>query len=148
MKKLLSLTLLSAMLLVCMLSLTSCSAYGGIEKNFLNEGYKVVNTSDEEGNNYLSFIGDLDGEGEVSCTVHILKKSTMPFVAAVILEFGADADAAARFDELLTEEDIGNLQDVDDSSRLLHGNCILIPVAYLSSTPAIDIEAMIQIFER
>lgn len=145
MKKLLSLTLLSAVLLVCVLSLTSCSAYGGIEKNFLNEGYTVFDTNDEDGNNYLSFVGDLNGEGEVSCTVHILKKTSLTsFSAAVILEFGADADAAARLSELLTEDDISYLRDVDDTSRLLHGNCILIPVAFTESS----IEAMIQIFEK
>jgi hypothetical protein len=146
MKRLLTMTLACAMLVVLVLSLASCSAYGKIEKNFTAEGYKVVDTKDEEGNDALSFISDFAEDGELSCTVHILKKSVGTY--AIVLEFGADADAQKKLSEMLTDEDLANIADVDDSSKLLRGNCILVPFT-LNIFDAEDIvNEMVTIFNK
>jgi hypothetical protein len=110
------------------------------------EGYKVVDTKDEEGNDALSFISDFAEDGELSCTVHILKKSVGTY--AIVLEFGADADAHKKLSEMLTDEDLANIADVDDSSKLLRGNCILVPFT-LNIFDAEDIvNEMVTIFNK
>lgn len=146
MKRLLTMTLACMMLVTLVLSLASCSAYGKIEKNFTAEGYEVVNTKDEEGNDALSFIGDFAEDGEVSCTVHILKKSITTY--AIILEFGADADAQKKLDELLTDEDMANIADVDDESKLLRDNCILIPLSLNLFNAEAEVKEMVNLFNK
>ncbi len=146
MKRLLTMTLACAMLVVLVLSLASCSAYGKIEKNFTAEGYEVVNTKDDEGKDALSFIGDFDEDGEVSCTVHILKKSIGTY--AVILEFGADADAQKKLDEMLTDADFDNLKDVDDKSKLIRDNCVLVPITLNIFNAEATINEMVTLFNK
>lgn len=146
MKRLLTMTLACVMLVTLVLSLASCSAYGKIEKNFTAEGYEVVNTKDEEGNDALSFIGDFEEDGEVSCTVHILKKSLTTY--AIILEFGADADAQKKLDELLTDEDMANISDVDDESKLIRDNCILIPLSLNIFNAEAEVKEMVNLFNK
>ena len=146
MKRLLTMSLALAMIVVLVLSLASCSVYGTIEKNFTEAGYEVVDTSDAEGNNALSFIGDLNEEGEVSCTVHILKKSLTDY--AIILEFGADADAQAKLDELLTDADMANISAVDDESKLLRGNCVLIPFTLNIFNAQAAVNEMVELFNK
>ncbi|MBQ8859177.1 MAG: hypothetical protein IJ012_05245 [Clostridia bacterium] len=125
MKKIVSLVLSALLLCTLVLSLASCSTYNSIEKRFVNAGYEVVDTTDEDGNDFLDFAHELEEGGEVSCTVHILKKDLVS--AAIILEFGADKDAAARLDELLTEDDYNNFIEADEKSDYLNGNCVLVP---------------------
>lgn len=139
-------TLACAMLVVLVFSLASCSAYGKIEKNFTAEGYEVVNTKDEEGNDALSFIGDFDEDGEVSCTVHILKKSIGTY--AVILEFGANDDAQKKLDEMLTDADFDNLKDVDDKSKLIRENCVLVPITLNIFNAEATINEMVTLFNK
>ena len=146
MKRLLTMTLACAMLVVLVFSLASCSAYGKIEKNFTAEGYEVVNTKDEEGNDALSFIGDFDEDGEVSCTVHILKKSIGTY--AVILEFGANDDAQKKLDEMLTDADFDNLKDVDDKSKLIRENCVLVPITLNIFNAEATINEMVTLFNK
>lgn len=146
MKRLLTMTLACAMLVLLVLSLASCSAYGKIEKNFTAEGYEVVNTKDEEGNDALSFIGDFDEDGEVSCTVHILKKSIGTY--AVILEFGANDEAQKKLDEMLTDKDFDNLGEVDDKSKLIRENCVLVPITLNIFNAEATINEMVTLFNK
>ena len=125
MKKIVSLVLSVVLLCTLVLSLASCSTYNSIEKRFVKEGYEVVDTTDEDGKSFLDFAHELEEGGEVSCTVHILKKDLVS--AAIILEFGADRDAAARLDELLTDDDYEDFIDADEKNDYLNGNCVLIP---------------------
>ena len=122
MKKLLTLSLTLLMLCTLVFTLSSCSTYSKIEKNFLNEGYKVISAEDGEG---LDFVADLEEDGEVSCTVHILKKDAVSY--AIVLEFGADKDAQARLDELLTDDDYKEFMELDEEAKFIRGNCVLIP---------------------
>lgn len=145
MKKIVSFALMAVMLCVMVLSLASCSSYSKIEKNFLNADYKVVDTSDDDGNNYLSFVAGLENDAEVKCTVHILKKSIGTY--AVILEYGANEDAKKALEEHLTKGDIENLKKVDETSKLVNGNCVLIPVS-ISINAANNVEEMIDLFNK
>ena len=146
MKRLLTMTLACVLLATMMLSLASCSAYGKIEKNFTAKGYEVVSTADAEGNNALSFIGNFEENGEVSCTVHILKKSITTY--AIILEFGANADAKAKLDEFLTDEDMANIADVDDTALLLRENCVLIPLSLNFLNAKAEVSEMVTLFNQ
>ena len=146
MKRLLSMTLALSMLVVLVLSLASCSVYGKIQRNFTNAGYEVVNTKDAEGNDALSFVTDLGESGEAACTVHILKKSLVEY--AIILEFEADRAAQEKLDELLTDTDIGNLSSVDDKSKLIRGNCLLIPVSLNLLNLKASVNEMVELFNK
>ena len=145
MKKIVSFALMAVMLCVMVLSLASCSSYGKIEKNFLSAGYKVVDTTDEGGKNYLSFVAGLEDDAELKCTVHILKKVVGSY--AVILEYGANADAQKALEKHLTENDIEYLKKFDKESKLVNGNCVLIPVS-ISLSAADNIEEMIDLFNK
>ena len=148
MKKILSLSLAVVMLCVLVLSLASCSTYGSIEKRFVKAGYEVVNTEDDDGNNLLSYVSDFEEDGEVSCTVHILKKKVGTY--AFVLEFGADKDAAAKLDELLTDADYKTLMEMDDKSDFINGNCVLVPVVITLNIFGIDemVEEMTDLFQE
>lgn len=137
MKKIVSFALMAVMLCVMVLSLASCSSYGKIEKNFTNEGYKVIDTTDDDGKNYLSFVAGLEDDAELKCTVHILKKSVGNY--AVILEYGANEDAQKALEKHLTEGDIENLKKFSEDSKLVNGNCLLIPVSLLYANEMIDL---------
>ena len=146
MKRLLSMTLVTVMLAFLVLSLASCSAYGKIEKSFTDAGYKVINTTDEDGNNALSFIADFEKDGAVSCTAHILKKSIGTY--AVILEFGANADAEKKLNEMLTDEDFATLGEVDDKAKLIRDNCVLVPITVNIFNAEATINEMVTLFNK
>lgn len=144
MKRIVSLCLASVMLVVMVLSLASCSVYGTIESNFVNAGYKVIDPESTEGKTataFTSIFGD-EENGEVSVTLHILKKAVGSY--AFVLEFGADAAAQEKLSEYMTEADIENYMQIDDESKLLRGNCVLIPFSLNSDTRA----EMIELFNK
>jgi hypothetical protein len=91
MKKILSIALAAVLLVSVLLTLTACgSAYPRIEKSFVDAGFTVVDTSDADGKNYLSFLTTLE-EGKISCTIHVLKKGSLlknNLQFAVIAEYG------------------------------------------------------------
>ena len=152
MKKLLSVTIAAVLLVSVLLTLTACgSAYPRIEKSFVNAGFTVVDTSDEDGKNYLSFLATLE-EGEISCTVHVLKKGSLlknNLQFAVIAEYGADQDATAALDKYMDGGLASTLKDLD-ASKIVNGNCLLIPVnANLNLLEAeANIDAMIELFNK
>ena len=144
MKRFFTLALSAVLLCALALSLASCSAYGKIEKNFLSAEYEIVNTEDENGEDLLSFVAELDEEGKLSCTAHILKKRVGAY--AIILEFDANKDAQAKLDKYLTDEDIQNYIKLDDQSKLLRDNCLLIPFVILDYDDSIS--EMIELFNQ
>ena len=145
MKRFLSLTLTAALLCALLLSLTACSTYGKIEKAFLDAGYELVEGDDGDA---LQYVTDLsgEGEGEVSCTVHVLKKSVLTY--AFVLEFDADKDAAARLDELMTDEDYRDFMEMDEKAKFLRGNCVLIPFSLNIFDAEADVAEMIELFNK
>lgn len=145
MKKFLTLTLVAVLLSALMLTLASCSSYGKIEKNFLNADYELVDTTGEDGEDLLEFVANLE-EGEASCTVHILKKDLVSY--AIILEFGADKDAQAKLDELLTDEDVKNFMKLDDEAQFIRGNCVLVPFTLNIFNLQGTVEEMAELFNK
>ena len=145
MKRFLTLTLVAVLLSALMLTLASCSSYGKIEKNFLNADYELVDTTGEDGEDLLEFVANLE-EGEASCTVHILKKDLVSY--AIILEFGADKDAQAKLDELLTDEDVKNFMKLDDEAQFIRGNCVLVPFTLNIFNLQGTVEEMAELFNK
>ncbi len=145
MKRFLTLTLVAVLLSALMLTLASCSSYGKIEKNFLDADYELVDTTGEDGEDLLEFVANLE-EGEASCTVHILKKDLVSY--AIILEFGADKDAQAKLDELLTDEDVKNFMKLDDEAQFIRGNCVLVPFTLNIFNLQGTVEEMAELFNK
>ena len=149
MKRIVAFLMAALMLVGAVFTLTACSAYGGIEKNFVNAGYEVVNTEDEDGDNLLSITGSLE-DGEVSCTVHILKKTGDSFldgaVYAIIAEYSGDKEAMEALDDYLDGDLASVLSDLDEN-KLVNGNCLLIPFA-LSLNAKAEINEMIELFNK
>ena len=152
MKKFLSFALAALMLAVTMLTLSACgSAYSGIEKNFLNAGFEVVDISDAYGEGDLSFMADME-EGSFYCTIHVLRKGNLldnDLQYAVIAEYGADQDAREALDEYMEGNLSSVLMDLDQS-RIVRENCLLIPInANINFMKAEEnIENMIELFNR
>ena len=150
MKKILSLSLALVLLLSVALSLVACggSSYPAIEKNFLGAGYTAVDTSGEDGSNVLDITASLK-EGEISCTIHVLKtgsllKNTLAY--AIIAEYGADADAAAAMNDYLDGELSSILEELD-TTKLINGNCLLIPLV-LNTDFKDTVNSMIELFNK
>lgn len=147
MKRIFSLALAVVMLASVMLTLTSCgSKYPSIEKNFVNAGFEVVDTTNDEGKNYLSVVATLK-EGDVSCTVHVLKKGTLlglDLAYAIIAEYGADADVLTAWDEYSDGAAASVFEDLD-KSKIINGNCMLIPIQVGAKTTVND---MIELFNK
>ncbi|MBQ8173980.1 MAG: hypothetical protein IJ009_01110 [Clostridia bacterium] len=145
MKRFLTLALTAVLLCSLVLTLASCSSYGKIEKNFLKAGYEVVDTTNEDGEDVMDFVADLEEDGEVSCTIHILKKDLLTY--AIILEFDADKDAQAKLDELLTDKDYEDLMAVEEKSDYINGNCVLVPCVLNLFDLDDSVEEMVDIFD-
>ena len=124
MKKLVSLTLAVLLLATALFTLTSCgSSYGAIEKRLKDAGYTVVDTTDEDGKSYLSFTSKLE-EGEVSGTIHVLKAGKLlggSLRYAVIIEFGADADAKKAMAQYLEDKDVKSFFEDVQSADCVNG---------------------------
>ena len=70
-------------------------------------------------------------EGEVSGTIHVLKAGKLlgnSLRYAVVIEFGADADAKKAMAQYLEDEDVKSFFEDVQSADCVNGNCILIPV--------------------
>ncbi len=114
------------LLLLCMmLTLVSCSSYNKILKNFEDAGYTEIDT--EEGDDAATaktIKAELE-KGELSCTVHFLKKEGS-LKYAIILEFSSDKELAKAFEENGSATLKGLIKDVQESPYV-NGNCILVP---------------------
>ena len=148
MKRFLSLALVVVMLVSVMLTFTACSSYGGIEKNFINAGFEVVDTTNDDGDNYLNITAALE-DGEVSCTVHVLKSGSLlknDLMYAIIAEYSGDKEAAEALNDYLDGELASTLADLDES-KIVNGNCLLIPIA-VNLKVEDSINEMIEIFNK
>ena len=150
MKRIFAFALALLTLAAVTLSMTACgSQYAAIERKFLNEGYEVVDTTnDEDGANYLSITAPLK-EGELSCTVHVLKRgkfleNTLQY--AIIAEYSSDKQAAKALDGYLDGKLASVLQDLDET-KIVNGNCLLIPVV-LNLDIEENLTAMLDLFNR
>lgn len=121
------------LVLSCVFLLASCGKFGSIKKNFEDAGYTYVEVADddEDAKNALAIVAELE-EGEVSCTLHIFKKSTVDVGAltlykfAFVFEFKSDADLQKAFEEDGSNTLKGLIKDFQNS-EYVNGNCILLP---------------------
>jgi len=135
--------LLTLSLLLCMmLSLVSCSSYNKILKDFEEAGYAEIDTEEGDDATTAKAIKAELEEGELTCTVHILKKGEgLSTKYAIILEFTSDEELAKAFAEDGSATLKGVIEDAQDSPYV-NGNCILIPsVGDLVSSERTDLFA-------
>lgn len=149
MKKFISVALAAVMLISVMLTLTACgSTYGGIEKNFLNAGFEKIDMTGEDDDDILDITASLK-DGEISCTIHVLKKGSFlknNLMYAVIAEYSGDKEAAEALDEYL-DGDLRDILKALDKSKIVNGNCLLIPIA-LNVNAKDSVNQMIELFNK
>ena len=149
-KKIFAFALAALTLVSVMLTMTACaSKYAVIERNFLDNGYEIVDTThDENSANYLSITASLE-DGEVSCTVHVLKKgrfldNTLQY--AIIAEYKGNKQAAEALNEYLEGNLATVLKDLDEA-KIVNGNCLLIPIV-LNLDVEENLKAMLDLFNK
>ena len=141
MKKVLRLLTLMLVGVMLVTTLASCSSYGKILSNFKGEGY--IELKDEEESTAKTITAELE-KGNLSCTVHILRKELADDATAldkignaattvIILEFSSDKDLAEAVKESNTLS--GLIKDVQESDYV-RDNCVLVS---LLNTNAKDI---------
>lgn len=138
MKRIASLLLLLTMIAVAVLALASCSAYGGIEKRFLDADYQIVNIDDNATAKTLKAEFE---EMDVSCTIHLLKKTTAAFGVGgyvLILEFASTGDIDKIFGEDGSETIKGIIKDAQKSDYV-NGNCVLAPLTLAYADEALEL---------
>ena len=123
MKRVTSLLLLAAMLSITVAALVSCSTYGGIEKNFLDANYEVVDIDDDVTAKIVK--AEFEEIG-VSCIFHLLKKGSFSGYV-LILEFSSTGDIDKIFGEDGSETIKGIIKDAQKSDYV-NGNCVLVPL--------------------
>ena len=134
MKKITSFLLLVAMLAISVLSLASCSTYGGIEKNFLDADYEIVDIDD----NATAKIVKAEFEDmDVSCTIHLLKKASFGGYV-LILEFSSTGEIDKIFGEDGSETIKGIIKDAQKSDYV-NGNCVLVPLTFAYAQEALEL---------
>ncbi len=148
MKRIVSVALIALMLVSAMLTLTACgSAYEGIKKNFVDAGFEEVQKDNENATGMLAITAAVE-EGEVSCTVHMLVKVEgflgAETSSAIVLEFSGDADAQKAMAEYMENDVIRATIEELDSTKLVKGNCVLLPISLKAS----NIETMVELFNQ
>ena len=138
MKRITSLLLLVVMLSISVLTLASCSAYGSIEKRFLDADYEIVDIDD---NATAKIVKAEFEEMEVSCTIHLLKKTTTAFGVGgyvLILEFSSTGDIDKIFGEDGSETIKGIIKDAQKSDYV-NDNCVLVPLTLAYAEEALEL---------
>ncbi|MGM9645773.1 MAG: hypothetical protein ACI3XS_03700 [Eubacteriales bacterium] len=135
MKKAVKIVSMALLLVAVTVMLVSCSSFSKIKRNFEDAGYKVVENDDEAN----TITAELE-EGNISCTAHLFqKKGDILTYNALVLEFKSDEDLNKALSESETLK--GLVKDLQNS-KLVNGNCLLIP---LSPTKA---DEMISVFNQ
>ena len=138
MKRITSLLLLVVMLSISVLTLASCSTYGSIEKRFLDADYEIVDIDDNATAKTLKAEFE---EMEVSCTIHLLKKTTTVFGVGgyvLILEFSSTGDIDKIFGEDGSETIKGIIKDAQKSDYV-NDNCVLVPLTLAYAEEALEL---------
>lgn len=138
MKRIASLLLILTMTAISVLSLASCSAYGGIEKRFIDADYQIVNIDDNATAKTLK--AEIE-EMDVSCTIHLLKKTTSAFGVGgyvLILEFASAGDIDKIFGEDGSETIKGIIKDAQKSDYV-NDNCVLVPLTLAYAEEALEL---------
>ena len=132
MKKTVKIVSMALLLVAVMVMLVSCSSFNKIKGNFEDAGYALVENNDEAN----TITAELE-EGNISCTAHLFeKKGDLLTYNALVLEFKSDEDLNKALSESETLK--GLVKDLQDS-KLVNGNCLLVPLSLLKAEEMIDI---------
>ena len=126
-----------ALLAVMVLSLVACSSYGAIVKNFKNAGYVEVNLNDADDSTAKKLTAEME-EGNLSCSIHLLQLKENDWLSynAIILEFSSDEALTEALDDNATLK--GLVTDAQ-KTKLVRGNCILIPLSLIKGDEMIKL---------
>ena len=126
-----------ALLAVMVLSLVACSSYGAIVKNFKNAGYVEVNLNDADDSTAKKLTAEME-EGNLSCSIHLLQLKENDWLSynAIILEFSSDKALTEALDDNATLK--GLVTDAQ-KTKLVRGNCILIPLSLIKGDEMIKL---------
>ncbi|MBO5653712.1 MAG: hypothetical protein J6S44_05815 [Clostridia bacterium] len=126
-----------ALLAVMVLSLVACSSYGAIVKNFKNAGYVEVNLNDADDSTAKKLTAEME-EGNLSCSIHLLQLKENDWLSynAIILEFASDEALTEALDDNATLK--GLITDAQ-KTKLVRGNCILIPLSLIKGDEMIKL---------
>ena len=130
--RIIALTLVAVMAL----SLVACgSSFGKIKSSFEKNGYTYIEDSGSEGTS-KKITAELEA-GDISCTPHLFKTTGLLLPNyALVLEFGSDKDMKKAMDESETLK--GLIKDVQES-KLVNGNCLLVPISLIKADEMIKI---------
>ena len=132
MKKTVKIVSMALLLVAVMVMLVSCSSFKKIKGNFEDAGYTLVENNDEAN----TITAELE-EGNISCTAHLFeKKGDLLTYNALVLEFKSDEDLNKALSESETLK--GLVKDLQNS-KLVNGNCLLVPLSLLKAEEMIDI---------
>lgn len=128
MKKFLKGSIIAALCLTMLFSLTACNKFNSVKKAFEKEGYTY---SDEENSSLSSLqasFEDEDGKG-ASVTVHVFTKKDGVLgeqsVLFAVLEFKSTKELNQELEDNETLK--GMLKD-SQKSDYVNGNCIFVPI--------------------
>ena len=126
-----------ALLAVMVLSLVACSSYGAIVKNFKNAGYVEVDLEDADDSTAKKLVTETEN-GNLSCDVHLLQLKENDWLSynAIILEFSSDEALTEALDDNATLK--GLVTDAQ-KTKLVRGNCILIPLSLIKGDEMIKL---------
>ena len=133
MKKTIKITALVLALVLCTLTLASCSAFGSIKSNFEKNGYALQNADNEPTGTVT-----LD-DGSITYIIHTFQKEaeenedsgilgnivsgvTEALSTAVVWEFDSEGDLEKAIEK---NEQIKSLLEKAQKSDYVNGNCIL-----------------------
>ena len=144
MKKTVKIVSMAFLLVAVTVILVSCSSFNKIKGNFEDAGYKLVENDDETNN----ITAELEN-GNISCTAHLFQKDAdlgdldsivgnLVKYNALVLEFKSDADLEKALSEDGSETLKGLVKDIQ-KSKLVNGNCLLVPLSPLKASEMIEI---------
>ena len=121
-------TIFTSLTLVAILLATLCacgSTWGSVKSAFKDEGYEIVDTTDEQKKQVADLVGE---ENANRADIHVVKKD---FNIAIIVEFKSNDDIvnALRKSENITDEDIKAAYDKLQELPTVNGNCTIISLS-------------------
>lgn len=138
MKKFLKGSIIAALCLTMLFSLTACNKFNSVKKAFEKEGYTY---SEETNNNVTSLkesFKDEDGNTRVDVTPHVFtKKDGLNSVLVIVLEFKSSKELEKELEDNETLK--GMLKD-SQKSDYVNGNCVCIPPVGLPTAASAALE--------
>ena len=127
MKKTIRITAIVLALVLCVLTLASCSSFRSIKRSFEKNGYELTSSDNEK-------TGEIKTEdGTLTYTIHVFQREgtgllgnlTEALSTAIVWEFDSDKDLEKALES--SEEIKAVLEDAAESD-FVNGNCVLMTI--------------------